>query len=130
MRHDEAEYCGLIEPVSDKPKVDSQNSLFSILEEIDEGTSNGTLLEEFNNYTKEKIEEESCDPLEYWKSNKQRFPFLSQLARRVFSIPASSGSVERLFSIAGAIARARRAKISLERVEMLIMNKEASTSST
>jgi hypothetical protein len=37
-------------------------------------------------------------PLEFWKLNQNRFPILGTIARSLFIIPASSGSIERMFS--------------------------------
>jgi len=48
-------------------------------------------------------------PLEYWKSNQCRFPILSEIGRDVVSVAASSGSVERAFSVASDILTAKRA---------------------
>ena len=39
-------------------------------------------------------------PLKFWKSNAARLPLLSLVARDVFGIPASSGSIRRLLSAA------------------------------
>jgi len=66
-------------------------------------------------------EDENANPLEFWERNEKVFPTLSLLAMQYLSMPASSGSVERLFSIAGAIARERRA-----RIKTLLMEKTLS----
>jgi hypothetical protein len=47
-------------------------------------------------------------PLEYWKSNQCRFRILSEIGRDVVSVAASSGSVERAFSVALDILTAKR----------------------
>ena len=39
--------------------------------------------------------------LKWWADNKKRFPNLSRMARQYLGCPASSASVERLFSIVG-----------------------------
>ena len=41
------------------------------------------------------------DPLPWWKEYAFQFPFLSKMARQFLAAPASSASVERLFSAAG-----------------------------
>ena len=50
------------------------------------------------------------------------YPVLSKLARKYLSIPASSASVERLFSVCGAIIHARRARLSANTVEALLFH--------
>lgn len=47
-------------------------------------------------------------PLHFWKTNRERFPTLSPVARDIFNIPASPGSIERSFSIATDILTAKR----------------------
>ncbi len=42
--------------------------------------------------------------LDYWRLNAPKYPRLAKLAKHYLSIPASSASVERLFSTAGYIA--------------------------
>lgn len=60
------------------------------------------------------------DPLKFWDLYKKNFPVLSKIAHIYLGIPASSGSVERLFSVAGAIARPRRASIKTKMLEVLL----------
>lgn len=59
-------------------------------------------------------------PLGFWKKHSSKFPTISSFAATYLTIPASSGSVERLFSVAGAIARARRSRLSTEKLEQLL----------
>jgi hypothetical protein len=51
-------------------------------------------------------------PLEFWKTNRSRFPILSQIAeikeQITESVAASSGSIERVFSTASDIMSAKR----------------------
>jgi hypothetical protein len=67
------------------------------------------------------------DPLIFWKENASRLPALSALARRFLSIPASSGAVERLFSVTGSIQRARRSNLEPRVIEYLLMLRESSS---
>jgi hypothetical protein len=53
----------------------------------------------------------SEDPLKWWKSNGSDFPNLSKAARKYLCVPASSASVERLFSHAGKTIAADRANL-------------------
>ena len=63
-------------------------------------------------------------PEVYWACKSGRYPRLAKLARTLLSIPASSGSVERLFSVSGAIVRARRSRLTATTVESLLMAME------
>uniref|UniRef100_H2ZXV7 HAT C-terminal dimerisation domain-containing protein n=1 Tax=Latimeria chalumnae TaxID=7897 RepID=H2ZXV7_LATCH len=51
----------------------------------------------------------------------ERFPHLSKLARDFLAIPATSIPSEHLFSVAGAIASRKRASLTPQRVDMLMM---------
>lgn len=64
-------------------------------------------------------------PLTYWKINEPRFPHLAKLAAKYLSLPATSGSVERLFSIAGYIQRAERSSLTTANVEKLLICRES-----
>ena len=55
-----------------------------------------------------KSELHPTKPLEFWKTNRSRFPILSQIARDAVSVAASSGSIERVFSTASDIMWAKR----------------------
>ncbi len=72
----------------------------------------------------EASEANPIDALKFWKQNEKKFPKLAKLARQFLSVPASSAPVERLFSIAGAIARARRSNLTAKNIKALIMFKE------
>jgi len=79
---------------------------------------------ELDVYLKDSYLSLDCDPLIYWRKNQKTFPALANLARVYLAIPASSGGVERVFSVAGAIARARRARITVETLEAVLLTRE------
>ena len=54
---------------------------------------------EYHSYISEKVLDKQVNVLKFWEVSKDKYPLLSKLAKRVLAIPASSGSVERLFSI-------------------------------
>ena len=60
------------------------------------------------------------NPLDWWRTNIETFPILSQLARRTLCIPASSAPSERLFSHAGLKIAKDRARLLPENAEELI----------
>ncbi|KAE8239132.1 hypothetical protein A4X13_0g8240 [Tilletia indica] len=59
-------------------------------------------------------------PNKWWKDNECEFPQLSKLARIVLSVPGSTAAVERVFSHAGWIASARRARLNGTTMGMLV----------
>jgi len=65
--------------------------------------------EEYTEYIKEStISNKDINPLDYWKQNSYRSPILSILTRRYLAIPATSASIERIFSISNNIITKRR----------------------
>jgi hypothetical protein len=61
------------------------------------------------------------DPLQWWREHQQRFPVLARVARRFLCIPASSAPAERVWSTAGNTITEKRARLSDETVENLIL---------
>ena len=64
----------------------------------------------------------SC-PLQFWKENSGRWPFLANLFRRIGSVPVTSAGAERVFSLAGYIMAPRRARLAASAVERSVMVK-------
>ena len=61
------------------------------------------------------------DPLQWWSHRTEKFPLLSDIARRIYCIPASSAECERHFSAFNArhIISAQRNNMHPETVETL-----------
>ena len=57
--------------------------------------------------------------LKWWKAHKNQFPLMSQAARELLCVPASSSASERAFSIGGLICSQRRCNLSPKRIEEL-----------
>ena len=55
--------------------------------------------------------------------NNNKFPLLSNLARKHLAIPATSAPVERLFSIAGKVFRPERCRLTDKTFEQLMIIK-------
>uniref|UniRef100_A0A914ZAX4 HAT C-terminal dimerisation domain-containing protein n=1 Tax=Panagrolaimus superbus TaxID=310955 RepID=A0A914ZAX4_9BILA len=72
-------------------------------------------------YYQEKPDAENYDLLDWWRKNQNRFPNLAKLASQVLSIPASSASVERLFSTLNLMTPAERSSICPETLKNLIL---------
>ncbi|XP_065326764.1 E3 SUMO-protein ligase ZBED1-like [Pelmatolapia mariae] len=60
------------------------------------------------------------DPLSWWKSHEEVYPFLATLAKRYLCIPGTSVSAERVFSTAGDIVTAKRSTLTSEHVDQLL----------
>jgi hAT family protein len=108
------------------PKKKKTDALFSIFDEMPNRGQENTvsILSDYYKYVMEPNEPPECDPLQFWKKEGAKFRSLQIVARMVLGIPASTGSVERLFSIAGAIGNARRSNLAITAVEHLIMRRE------
>jgi hypothetical protein len=63
--------------------------------------------------------------LMWWKLHAVHFPYLSRLARRYLAMPATSDSVERLFSVAGQVVTTKRARLHPSTVTLLVFLHEA-----
>jgi hypothetical protein len=63
------------------------------------------------------------DPLAWWKANENTFPKLSKIALRYLSIPASSATVERIFSRAGNVMTPKRTRIKNDIFEAQVLYK-------
>jgi hypothetical protein len=82
--------------------------------------------DEITTYLNENcLTEKQCpDVLSFWKENASKYPILSMIARKVLAMPATSAGVERLFSIAGALDRARRASLLPSTIRDVIMYRQ------
>ncbi|XP_056147799.1 uncharacterized protein LOC130122798 [Lampris incognitus] len=63
---------------------------------------------------------DSVPCLRFWQQNKSKFPTLYQIATQVFSIPASSAPIERVFSHGGILMRPHRARLSSSMLSDLV----------
>lgn len=104
------------------PAPKKRKSMFDLVEEVagSGATSQEAEPDEVEAYISLRLLARTESPLKFWKANEDRFPTLARLAKLVLGLPASSGNCERLFSVAGAVARARRARISPCNLEKLL----------
>jgi hypothetical protein len=69
------------------------------------------------------------NPLLFWKEQQHLLPNLSKLARKTFSVPASSAAVERTFSSAGVVLSQRRTSINPSTVNDIILIRSSTSCS-
>jgi len=74
-------------------------------------------------YLTEKCWPIKSEPLDFWKNNGTKYPYLSKLAKRFLGAPPSSAPSERLFSVAGRIYTERRNRLDGKRAEGLMFLK-------
>lgn len=60
-------------------------------------------------------------PLEWWKANKESYPYLSCIALEILTIPISSVASERTVSSLNRIVSNKRARLSMENVNKLVV---------
>lgn len=75
----------------------------------------------FKNY--DDFDPQSQNVLQFWFVNKTRLNKLLPLALRIFSVPASSAPIERVFSHGGIIMRPHRARLGDTMLSKLIFLK-------
>uniref|UniRef100_A0AC34G0P3 HAT C-terminal dimerisation domain-containing protein n=1 Tax=Panagrolaimus sp. ES5 TaxID=591445 RepID=A0AC34G0P3_9BILA len=77
-------------------------------------------IDEFITCSVPETDVENFSLLTWWKQNSHRFPRLSALARKYHSIPASSASIERLFSVLNMLTPDERLSLTPEALENMI----------
>ncbi|CAF4188990.1 unnamed protein product [Rotaria sp. Silwood2] len=70
------------------------------------------------------------NPLPWWNEHKSKLPKLSILARRLFSIPATSASVERQFSSAGLVYTDRRNRLDGAQLDNVLLVRAMNNANT
>ncbi|XP_045036214.1 zinc finger BED domain-containing protein 4-like isoform X2 [Daphnia magna] len=115
-----------------------KRNLYSTINATERPPSAGSsqILEEFEVYLNEKtlpMEQEDNSgvvtptrSLKFWSQNAHRFPYLSCVARDIYGCPASSASIERVFSTASDILTAKRMRTKAGLFEKLLFLKHNS----
>ena len=75
---------------------------------------------EFNRYKNKECIEIDEKPLVWWKMREDQYPLMANLARRYFSIPATSVRSEEIFSVAGNVLCEKRNRLLPENVDKLV----------
>ena len=60
------------------------------------------------------------NPLDWWRQHETHLPRLARLAKKYLSVPSTSVPSERVFSKAGQLVSARRAKLNPKNVDMIL----------
>ena len=103
------------EPLPKKRKQEPSKLLSYLFSEDNTSSTSKSLnsLEaEISRYFSEPCLPEQGDPFDFWKEHSTIYLKISTLACRYLSIPASSGPIERLFSIGGKFFRPERCRLS------------------
>ena len=89
---------------------------------ISSGTATNQAMDELDKYLKMSIDDqyEVPNPLIFWHRHQEKFPYLAKLARRLYSIPATSAYVERQFSAGGLLISERRSSLNPDTVENVL----------
>lgn len=75
---------------------------------------------QFKIYEELPILSRESDPLEWWRTNKEKFPKLAILAKNYLAKPATSVPSERVFSKSGELLNKKRCQLSPDIVNKLI----------
>jgi len=83
-------------------------------------------IDEISFYINEFEEDVICDPLIWWKKNEEKYPLLSQMARKYLCIQASSSESESVFSDLTNLITDKRFSLLPENVCKLLFCKKNS----
>lgn len=75
---------------------------------------------EIDKYMREDPVAKNACPFQWWKDHQNKYPLLSQVAKKYLSIPATSVPSERVFSSAGDLVKAKRSCLSSNNINMLL----------
>lgn len=87
------------------------------------GTAHSRAVVEVQRYLDDKILPKNQSPLEWWKLNKNSYPHLAVLARKMLNSLATCVPCERLFSVAGNILSERRTRLGVRKVGQNLANR-------
>ena len=79
-------------------------------------------IEDYLNYDCQLTDDDAddIDILRFWREHKASFPTLASIARRIFSIPATNTTIERLFSLSKNTVTERRTNLDQEKLNRLM----------
>lgn len=128
LMNDISEHTDSDVPEVKKPRL-MNNSMFTVIDSDDDDDNDADEVEDAANlrssyeltlYRSIPAETDvDKDPLIFWKANENTYPILSQLARQYLGVPATSVTVERLFSTAGNLITVKRNALEPQNANML-----------
>uniref|UniRef100_A0A8C6TE01 BED-type domain-containing protein n=1 Tax=Neogobius melanostomus TaxID=47308 RepID=A0A8C6TE01_9GOBI len=77
---------------------------------------------ELNRYCQDKCPSPQIDPMDWWKTNENKYPQLAKLASAYLCVPATSVPSERVFSTAGLIVNRLRSRLHPVHVDIKIVD--------
>ena len=108
----------------DSPPIPKRSKLFQFMTDTPIATTPiegiNVVISKVETYFDTPCLPEDSNPLVYWQSQHSQQPQLAEIACHYLSIPASSGPVERLFSVAGKVFRPDRCRLSDTLFEQLM----------
>lgn len=106
------------EPSSDaQPSPSKRSRLFSFIKERP-STQAKSMEQELAAYLHEEPTDE--DPLQYWKRKSIDFPLLALVAKKVFTVPATTTAVERIFCLVGKTLGPEHCRVLPKNLDALI----------
>ena len=102
---------------------EAMNNILSSSSDDEEQCVSQDIIKNIQMYLDEKRIRMEDNPLEWWKTNIHKYPYIAELARSYLACPPSSVASERLFSGAGLIYDEKRTRLSAKRAEKLLFLK-------
>jgi adenylate kinase len=87
----------------------------------DQSNEETNLKKEMNRYESYSYASKEENVLKWWKRHENILPLLSNIAKKVLAIPASSAKSERVFSTGGNVVTKKRNRLAPKKVEELII---------
>lgn len=105
-----------------KPAADSFWASFDAQNEsaISNITPTTSATIEIRQYNEEPAIDRHSDPFDWWQKRENVYPHLAKLAKRYFSMVATSVPSERVFSTAGELVSKKRNRLSSEHIECIM----------
>eukprot|EP00092_Neocalanus_flemingeri_P041387 GFUD01045066.1.p1 GENE.GFUD01045066.1~~GFUD01045066.1.p1 ORF type:complete len:178 (-),score=35.71 GFUD01045066.1:80-613(-) len=88
------------------------------------GAAQDVIKREIHFYQAEPLLDRDCDPLDWWRERRSKYPNLVRLVRKYLCVPATSTQAERMFSALGLLLTKRRLAMTGENTNMQLFLKD------